>query len=76
MPKIPTYQPKAGLAVGQLGARANQQTFTQVGRAYSQLGQQVTRSATAAAGAVTTERKRQEAEKAKQDAIDLSLIHI
>ena len=70
MPKIPTYQPKAGLAVGQLGARANQQTFTQVGRAYSQLGQQVTRSATAAAGAVTSERKRQEAEKAKQDAID------
>ena len=49
MPKIPMYKRQVALSAGQLGARANQQSFTQVGRAFSQLGEQVTRSATAAA---------------------------
>ena len=61
MPKIPMYKREVGLTAAPLGPRANMQAATQVGRAFSDLGRQVTASASAAATAVAQERKRQEA---------------
>lgn len=45
MPKIPMYQQKIGMASGPISPRAQTGAFTQVGKAYAQLGQSVQQAA-------------------------------
>lgn len=48
MPKIPTYQQKIGVVSGPISPRASAGAFTQVGKAYAQLGTAVQQAATVA----------------------------
>ena len=48
MPKIPVYQQKIGMTAGPISPKAQTGAFTQVGKAYAQLGQSVQKAATVA----------------------------